>query len=264
VLLKLSSPGTGGFWELPILFEDEHLLALNKPAGLLTVADSEDPARPNLVGLLHQAIVEAKPWAKERAISFLMQAYRLDPEASGVLLLARSKPMLTGLGDFFGAQRPSLSFITLVQGSPLKNRFSVEAKLAPHPARPGLARVHARHGKRSHTEFEVIESFAGWTLLKCAPLTHRPHQIRVHAAYAGFPLAGDPAYGGKLLLLSSLKPGFQLKPHHTERPLISSPCVHAEQLTLRHPATGGRLFINAPWPKDLEVAVKYLRKYSAP
>lgn len=264
MLLKLSSTGTAEFWELPILFEDEHLLALNKPAGLLTVQDSEDPARPNLLGLLHQAIAEAKPWVKDRAISFLMHAYPLDPEASGVLLLARTKPVLTSLADFFGAQRPSLSFITPVQGSPLEDRFSVDAKLAPHPARSGLVRVHARHGKRSHTEFDVIERFAGWTLLKCVPLTYRPHQIRVHAAYAGFPLAGDTAYGGKPLLLSRLKPGFHLKPHHTERPLISSPCVHAEQLALEPPAAGDRLVINAPWPKDLVVAVKYLRKYSAP
>ena len=260
--LKLSSPGTGGFWELPILFEDEYLLALDKPAGLLSASESSDPARPNLVDLLHQAITAGKSWAAERDISFLMPAYRLDPEASGILLLARSKPVLNRLSDLFGSHQPALSIITLAEGSPSQSHFSVEAKLMPHPDRPGLMRVSAKHGKRSRTDFQVMEHYTGWTLLKCVPFTLRPHQARVHSARAGFPLAGDQAYGGQPLLLSRLKPGFRVKPNHTERPLINSPCVHFQQLTLDHPATGNRLVIDAPWPKDLAVAVKYLRKYA--
>jgi 23S rRNA pseudouridine955/2504/2580 synthase len=261
VLLKLFSHRE--VWELPVLYEDQHLLALDKPAGLFTVADSEDPDRPNLLGLLHGGIADAKPWARERALSFLMNPYRLDPEASGIVLLAKSKGVLARLSDLFGSEQPSLSFMSLVKGSPSEGRFSVDAKLAPHPVRVGLMGVNAKLGKRARTDFEVIERFAGWTLLKCVPLTHRPHQVRVHLAHAGFPLAGDQAYGGKPLLLSRLKHGYHLKPKHTERPLIDSPCLHAEQLDLDHPATGNRLVINAPWPKDLMVAVKYLRRYAA-
>ena len=92
--IKLSSPATGEFWEIDVLFEDEHLIALNKPACLLTSPDRYDAQRPNLMKLLHSGIAEAKPWAKERGLTYLANAHRLDFETSGVILLARTKPAL--------------------------------------------------------------------------------------------------------------------------------------------------------------------------
>jgi RluA family pseudouridine synthase len=260
--IKLSSPATREFWEIPVLYEDESLLALDKPAGLWTTPDRADANRPNLITLLHKGITEVKPWAGARGLSFLMYAHRLDPEASGVLLFAKSKSALTKLLDSFGSEQPKLSLITLVQGSPAEERFSVDARLGPHPIRPGVMRVDTKHGKRARTAFEVIERFAGWTLLKCLPLTNRPHQVRVHLARARLRVAGDETYGGKALWLSSLKPGYHLKPKHTERPLIGRACLHAEQLELPHPVTGEPLVIKAPSPKYLLVAIKYLRVYS--
>ena len=108
-----------------------------------------------------------------------------------------------------------------------------------------------------------MERFAGWALVKCVPLTWRPHQLRVHLAYSRLPMAGDEDYRGKPLWLSSLKPDYHLKPNHVERPLLGRPCLHAEQLAFNHPMTGQSLVVNAPWPKDLVVALKYLRKYAA-
>jgi RluA family pseudouridine synthase len=261
--IKLSSPDTSGFWEIPILYEDESLLALDKPAGMPVAPDAADPERANLSELLHKGIEEAKPWATKRSLSFLRQAHRLDSEESGVLLLAKNKPVLTSLMNWFGSEQPGLSFITLVQGSPAENQFSTEAKIAPHPMKPDLMRVDARSGKRARSSFEVLERFQDWTLLKCEPLTHRPQQIRVHLGRLGFRVAGDAAYGGKPLLLSRLKPGYHLKPNHSERPLIGKPCLHAERLAIPHPVIGESLTITSPWPKDLIVAIKYLRKFAA-
>ena len=262
-MIKLSSPSTGGFWEIPVLYEDDHLLALDKPAGLSTAPDTDHPNRPNLIGLLHQGIAEGKTWATTRALSFLMTAHRLDSEASGVLLLAKSKPVLTALLDLFGSEQPNFWFVALVLGTTKEDHFSVEAKLGPHPSEPGLMRIDATNGKRARTRFEVLERFAGWTLLKCAPLTYRPHQIRVHLRRAGLSVVGDKAYGGKPLLLSRLKRDYHLKPRHTERPLIGRACLHADQLALTHPVTGERLTIEAARPKELRVAIKYLRMYAA-
>src|SRR5215467_13889603 len=103
--IKLSFHETGGFWEIPVLYEDENLLAVNKPIGLAIAPVNNDPNQPNLIGLLHKGIAEAKPWANSRFLSFLMFAYRLDPECGGVLLLAKSKDVLTKLSDFFGSER---------------------------------------------------------------------------------------------------------------------------------------------------------------
>ena len=261
-VVKLSSPATHEFWEIPVLFEDEHLLALAKPAGLLTSPDRGDPLRPNLMQLLHTAIAGGKPWARERGLDYLMNAHRLDCEISGVLLLAKNKPALVALANLFGSEKPVKKHVALAQGRPKEDQFEIDAKLAPHPVKTGLMHVDSKNGKKSKTRFEVLEYFSGWTLLKCEPLIGRTHQIRVHLRYARFPIVGDSLYGGKPLWLSRLKPNYRLKPGHEERPLLSRVALHAEELSLPHPVTGATVTISAPWPKDLKVAVKYLRQFA--
>ena len=261
--IKLSSPATREFWEIPVLAEDEHLLALNKPAYLLTSPDRVDAHRPNLITLLHADIERGAPWAKARGLSYLMHAHRLDFETSGVLLFAKSKPVLVTLANWFGADAPGKNYVALVQGAPLQDSFTVDAKLAAHPVDLDVMRVDEKGGKRSRTQFEVLEKIGGYTLLRCKPLTDRLHQIRVHLRHFGLPIVGDEIYGGRPLLLSRLKSDYRLKPDKTERPLISRVAIHAEELTLPHPITGTTITITAPWPKDLTVAVKYLRRYVA-
>lgn len=259
--IKLSSPDTREFWEIPVLFEDEHLLALNKPSGLLTSPDRYDPQRPNLMKLLHGGIADGKPWAKERGLSYLSNAHRLDFETSGVILLAKSKGVLLKLADLFGSEKPIKTYVAIVQGAPAETRFEVHARLAPHPFKLGLVRVDPKRGKRSRTLFEVLESFSRYALLKCEPLTRRTHQIRAHLRHVNLPIVGDALYGGAPLLLSRLKQDYRLKPGRTEKPLVARVALHAEQLTLPHPVTGEPLTITAPWPKDFRVALKYLRQY---
>ena len=263
-VIKLSSPATREFWEIPVLFEDDHLLALNKPPGLLTSPDRYDPQRPNLMKLLHQGITDGKPWARERNLTYLSNAHRLDFETSGVLLLAKDKPTLVALADLFGTNQPVKTYVALLPGNPPQPRWEVDASLAPHPTKPGLIRVDSKHGKKSRTLFEVRESFGRFALVQARPLTGRTHQIRVHLKHWGLPVCGDTLYGGPPLLLSDIKDVYRLKPGKTERPLISTTALHAEQLELVHPATGGPVRITAEWPKDLQVAIKYLRRYTTP
>jgi len=260
--IKLSSPASRLFWEIPVLFEDGYLFALDKPAGLLTSPDPYEPEQPNLMNLLHAAIADGKPWARERRLDYLMNAHRLDGETSGIIVLAKSKPAFVALADLFGAEKPVRNYTALVQGTPVDEKFEVGAALAPNPVRPGMMQVDPKNGKHARTVFEVLEKFSRWTLLRCQPLTERVHQIRAHLHNAGLPITGDELYGGKPLWLSRLKPDYRLKPGHTERPLISRVALHAEQLTLPHPVTGETLAITAPWPKDLKVAVKYLRQFA--
>ena len=260
-VIKLSSPATQEFWEIPVLFEDEHLLALDKPAGLPTSPDRLDPQRPSLMALLHTAIAGGKPWARERGLNYLMNAHRLDLETSGVILLAKNKAALIAVANLFGSEKPFRKYVALVSGAPPEDRFAVEVKIAPHPLNPGLMRVDSRTGKKAKTQFEVLERFSGWTLLRCEPLAGRTHQIRVHLRHAGLPVVGDNLYGGKPLWLSRLKPNYRLKPGHEERPLLSRVALHAEELSLPHPVTGATVMITAPWPKDLKVALKYLRQF---
>jgi len=263
-VIKLSSPATKEFWEIPVLFEDAHLLALDKPAGLLTSPDRYDPNRPNLMKLLHAGIEQQKPWARERNLNYLSNAHRLDFETSGVILLAKSKEVLVALADLFGSEKPLKKYLALVRGEILENQFEVDAKLSPHPVKIGEMRVDPKNGKKSKTKFKVLENFSrfGYALLKCEPLTGRTHQIRIHLKHVGLPIVGDELYGGKPLWLSRLKKDYRLKEGREERPLISRVALHAEELQLPHPVTNEMVTIKAEWPKDLKVAVKYLRQYS--
>ena len=261
-VIKLSAPATGEFWEIPVLFEDEHLLALNKPAGLLTSPDRNNLDRPSLMQLLHAGIAAGKSWAQQRNLAYLANAHHLDFEASGVLLLAKNKAALIALANQFGTEQPLQKYVALAHGTPLEERFEVGGKIAPHPVKPGKWHVDARRGKKSRTIFSPLEKFANCTLLRCEPSPNRTHQIRVHLQNVGWPLVGDELYGGQPLLLSRLKPHFRLKPGKTERPLLAAATLHSEELTLPHPVTGKTIAITAPWPKDLTVAVKYLRLYA--
>lgn len=261
-IIKLSAPATRDFWKIPILYEDEYLLALDKPAHLLTSPDRYDPDRPNLMKLLHRDAARGAEWARQHSISYLANAHRLDFETSGVILLAKSKPVLVQLADLFGSERVSKTYFALVHGMPVQEKFEVAKKLAPHPTRVGWMRVDEKNGKKARTEFEVMERFKGCTLLRCMPLTGRTHQIRVHLQSVRLPIVGDVHYGGRPLLLSRLKPNYRQKLDVPEKPLIGRAALHAAELSLIHPSSGESLKIIAPWPKDMEVAVKYLRRFA--
>jgi RluA family pseudouridine synthase len=260
--IKLSSPATKEFWEIPILFEDEHLLALDKPSGLLTSPDHDDETRPNLMNLLHGGITAGKPWARERNLSYLNNAHRLDFETTGALLLAKNKPAFMALADLFSAEKPVKNHLALAWGNPVAQNFTVDAKLAPHPLKSGQMCVNPDDGKKAQTNFEVLEHFADWCLLRCSPVSERAHQVRIHLKHAGFPIVGDETYGGKNLWLSRLKKSYRLKPGREERPLIARSALHLEELSLPHPVASDRLTIKSEWPKDIRVAVKFLRQYA--
>jgi RluA family pseudouridine synthase len=262
--IKLSSPATREFWEIPVLFEDDHLLALDKPGGLLTTPDQAEPSRPDLMALLHAGIAEKKPWARERHLEYLSHAQRLDAEITGVLLLAKNKPALLALADSFGNEKGIKKFLALVHGEPAENQFETDLKLSPHPVKIGLMCADAQNGRKAKTRFEVLENFprGGYALLKCDPLTGRTDQVRAHLRHAGLPVVGDQLYGGKPLWLSRLKKDYRLKPGKEERALLARVALHVAELIFPHPVTGETVTIKSEWPKDLKVAMKYLRQYA--
>ena len=180
-----------------------------------------------------------------------------------MILLAKTKPVLIALANLFGSEKPLKTYVALVRGAMQQDTFEVKAKIAPHPVKLGQMRVDEKNGKRAHTEFTIRERFKGFSLLECRPLTPRTHQIRVHLQHLGLPILGDNIYGGSQLLLSSLKKDYHLKPKKVERPLIATLALHAEKLVLPHPTTGNEIAFEAPWPKDLKVAVKYLRLHAS-
>ena len=261
--LKLSSPATKEFWPLEVLYEDADLLAINKPAKFLSSPDRYDKERPSLMGLIHRDITRGARWLNERGLSYLTNVHRLDFEASGILLLAKSKPALVHLVNQFGAKQPINRYLAVVHGMPENDEFEASVKLSPHPSRPEIMVASPKHGKFSVTQFKVLERFSGYTLLACLPLTGQTHQIRVHLRTLGHPVVADILYGGRTFFLSELKSDYRLKPGREEHPLLGRVALHSSDLEIRQPTTGALVRIHSQEPKDIRVALKYLRQHAA-
>lgn len=239
----------------PIVHEDDSLIAFDKPSGLLIAPDRWDKSRENLMGLVHDRLGHG-----------VANVHRIDADTSGLVLCAKTKPALDFLSGQFQSKTVEKLYHALVVGQPALDDYTVDFVLKEDDAAPGRMCVVKKHGKAAVTGFRVLERFPGragapgFALLACHPQTGRTHQIRVHLAASGTPILNDPFYGNDTrLLLSDLKRGY--KGRDDERPLIARLALHASALTITHPASRERFTIEAPWPKDFEVAVKYLRKF---
>lgn len=250
-------------WEIPVLHEDETLLAIAKPAGLLSSPDRYDKDRPNLMALLHRDIREQAVWARARGLAYVANVHRLDADTSGVLLLTKTREALNDLAGQFVQRQTKKNYLALVHGVPAPAEQTIEKCIAPHPTREGLFVARTHVGKESVTRIKVLEEFRHYALVQAEPLTGRTHQIRVHLKSIGHPIVADSLYGtSEGIFLSEFKRDYKHSKAKPERPLIGRLALHAERLTILHPATKQPLEIVAPPPHDFEVALKYLRKFS--
>ena len=235
----------------PILFEDDVMIAFDKPSGLLVAPDRWDKQRKNLMTLVH-----------DRMGHGVANVHRLDADTSGVLLCSKTKPALDYLSGQFQSKTVEKRYLAMVVGSPPEDSFVVDRPIREDERNPGRVRTVPKAGKASVTEFTVLERFGAFTWLQCRPLTGRTHQIRVHLAYAKLPILNDAFYGdlNVQLLLSDLKRGY--KGRADEKPLVARLALHAAELTVKHPTTRDPVTIQSSLPNDFEVALKYLRKFA--
>lgn len=255
----------------PIVYEDETLIAFDKPSGLLIAPDRWDKSRANLMDQVHAALGEG-----------VANVHRIDADTSGIVLCTKTKPALDFVSGQFQSKTVGKLYLALVvpggeaaapwaggtkpiaaPNGGLPDAFSVDLVLKEDEAAPGRMCVVRKHGKGAVTDFKVLERFGAFTLLECRPQTGRTHQIRIHLAASGWPILNDPFYGNATpLLLSDLKRGY--KGRDDEKPLLARLALHAAELTITHPVSKERVTIKAPLPHDLEVALKYLRKFAGP
>src|ERR1041384_3135122 len=158
-LVRLIWPPARQFWAIEILFEDAHLLALNKPAGLLTSPSRQHRDAPDLMTLLHAWVGAGTPMTVTRGWAYLANSHRLDYDTSGVLLLAKNKPALIALANLFGCGKIYARYAALVAGRMGQEIFSVDSKVAPDRIRPDKMRIHSKDGKQARTDFVVREKF---------------------------------------------------------------------------------------------------------
>lgn len=237
-----------------VLYEDEHVLACMKPAGVAVEAERGDEALPFKAAILHhfaQARPDERP-PRPRVV------HRLDKDTTGVVLVAKTKLGLSELTRQLEERRMTKEYLALVTGRVHQDAGEIDLPL-PDPAAVGRG---PRPMLEARTEWHVVERFHTHTLLRCHPVTGRQHQIRQHLASAGHPLAVDPQYGGRpALLLSSIKRGYRPKGQSEERPLLGRLSLHAHRIVFTSPATGEPVEVVAPVPDDLEVTLRQLRKW---
>jgi len=218
---------------LAIVHEDEYILVIDKPAGLVV-----HPGSGNWQGTLLNALLHHAP--QLAGIPRAGIVHRLDKDTSGLLVVAKTLQAQTDLVRQLQARTVTRLYLALAHGSVARDGV-VDAPIGRHPAqRTKMAVVGA--GRAARTHYRVLERFARATLLECALETGRTHQIRVHMAEIGHPLVGDPVYGPRRMTLD-----------------FPRQALHAWRLALTHPATGGEMAWEAPLPEDFSHLLKSLR-----
>lgn len=238
--------------QLSILFEDDEVVVVDKPSGLLSLPDRFDVSIPNVRHLL----------AERYGQIFIV--HRLDRETSGIMVAAKTAEAHKALNEQFEHHQVDKRYHAIVSGIVERDSFPIDIPIVPDPKRKGLMRPSAR-GKDARTEITVIERFRLATLIQCTLITGRTHQIRVHCSAIGHPLLVDPDYGTTSeFLLSAIKRRYNLKKETQEQPVIARLTLHAHELQFVHPTSNKPMQFLSPYPRDFHAAIKVLRKYSAP
>jgi 23S rRNA pseudouridine955/2504/2580 synthase len=236
--------------EFPVLFEDDHFMAINKPAGVAVHGGSGVS-----FGVIEQ-LRRARPQAK-----FLELVHRLDKETSGVLLVAKKRSALTRLQDCFRERTAHKTYAALVIGAWPRSKKVVDVALHKFLTAEGERRVMAvadpDDGRRSISLVHVVNDFGDFSLLDVTIKTGRTHQIRVHLCHEGHPIVGDEKYGD-FALNKAMARGQQLEGVRFDRMFL-----HARSLRIPHPATGEEVSLQAPLPAECQGLVDHLQARQA-
>jgi 23S rRNA pseudouridine1911/1915/1917 synthase len=265
ILVKLPRPrrevdlgARGPLPGLPILFEDPHLIAVDKPAGI-PVHPGGRLLEDTVITRLQERFRAAKPADEEAIVPKL--CHRLDLETSGVLLVAKSDAVAAEMGRQMRRRETVKEYLALVHGVVDEDSFVIEAPIGDHPA----SLIHNRRGvvpggSPSKTGVTVEQRFRSFTLVRCRLFTGRRHQIRCHLHHRGFPIVGDKVYGlDETFFLAYFEE--RLDAGILRQLLLPRQALHATRLVATHPKTKEPLAVDSPLPADLKAFIDTLERW---
>jgi 23S rRNA pseudouridine1911/1915/1917 synthase len=235
------------FKQIEFIYEDDDLIVVSKPSGLLSIPDRYKDNAPNLKSFLSEKYAE------------IYTVHRIDRETSGIICFARNEKSHKWLNEQFSERKVTKIYWALVQGKPMYDEGIIDIPIINDMKNTGKMYPH-KDGKPAETKFRLLKNFGNISLMEFFPLTGRTHQIRVHSKYIGCPLLVDHLYGNQdAFYLSSVKKKFNQGKFDEEKPIISRLTLHAKSLEFIHPNQTKVKFESA-LPKDLQAGINQLSK----
>jgi RluA family pseudouridine synthase len=238
-----------------VIYEDEHIIAVNKASGVCVGGDRWDESKERLDKFVAEFV---QPSIK------LFTVHRIDRETSGLVVFAKNEAVHRRLSLAFEGREVKKRYIAIVHGRPPWKETMCDLPLIPNGNKQHMTIIDKYQGKKSLTSFTLLGSAGNYSVLEVFPETGRTHQIRVHAAALGFPVVCDSLYGSdKPVFLSSFKKNWRGNPLD-EKPLLARLGLHAAELFLPAAAVSGggqiAFAMKAPTPRDVSATLKQMKK----
>jgi RluA family pseudouridine synthase len=234
-----------------VIYEDEHIIAVNKASGVCVGGDRWDESKERLDKLVAEIV---QPSLK------LFTVHRIDRDTSGLVVFAKNEAAHRRLSLAFEGRDVKKRYIAVVCGRPPWKETACDLPLIPNGNKQHMTIIDKYRGKKSLTSFTLLGSAGNYSVFSAFPETGRTHQIRVHAAALGYPVVCDSLYGsGKPVLLSAIKKNWRGDPLD-EKPLLARLGLHAAEILLPGAADQAVLAIEAPTPRDISALLKQMKK----